>query len=183
MRDKLFKISTLATLFALLALSSVAQTPAPQNTNNAPPHGRAARLNRRMGRRDAGERGGGNPLKQERAERRALRRLNLTDAQRQQMRDIEQRYGQTFRADREELRRLVETRRNGGTLTPEQQQRARQIREQLRANADRMRAEIQNLLTPEQRQQIQQMREEFKQRRRDRLAPPTGNANESKDEG
>jgi Spy/CpxP family protein refolding chaperone len=178
MRDKLFKILTPAALVALLAVAGVAQTTIPQNPNNAPPPGRADRVNRRAGRRGAGERGLDNPVKQERAERRALRRLNLTDAQRQQMRDIESRYGQTFRTDREELRRLVEARRDGGTLTPEQRARARQLRDQLRANADRMRGEINNLLTPEQRQQIQQTRDEMRERRRDRVMPPSGNAND-----
>jgi Spy/CpxP family protein refolding chaperone len=79
----------------------------------------------------------------------------------------------------------METRRGGTALTPEQEARAKQLREELRADAERMRAEIQNILTPEQRQQLQQRRDElkqhgeqFKQRRRAKLnTPPNGNAN------
>ncbi|MDT7603208.1 MAG: motif family protein, partial [Acidobacteriota bacterium] len=170
MRGKLVKISVAASLIALVAGASLAQTPAaPHDPNNFPAQGRAGR---RMGRQKLD-----NPVRGEQAERRALRHLNLTDAQRQQMRAIEQRYGQTFRADREELRKLVETRRGGASLTPEQQARARQLREELRANADRMRGELQNLLTPEQRQQMEQSREEIRKRRAERTMPPApGNA-------
>jgi Spy/CpxP family protein refolding chaperone len=170
MRNKLVKLSTAAGLVALLCGASLAQTPAPQNPNNLPPLGRHAL--RRMGGRKQD-----NPMRGEKEERRALRRLNLSDAQRQQVRDIERRYGQTLRADREELRKLVETRRGGGTLTPEQETRLRQLREELRANADKMRGELQNILTPEQRQQMQQTRDELKKRRAERLNPPPGNAN------
>lgn len=174
MRDRLIKLSAAACLVALIAPATLAQTPAQQNTTPAP-------FGRRIGRRGMGKQGRSeNPLKQERFGRRALRRLTLTDAQRQQMRDIEQRYGQTLRPDREELRKLVEIRRDGGTLTPEQQSRARQLREELRANADRMGAEINNILTPEQRDQLKREREEIRERRRERMNPPTGNANESK---
>jgi periplasmic protein CpxP/Spy len=165
MRDKLLRLSTAAGLVALLAVASLAQTPAPQNPNSLPPAGR------RMGRRMGGQKRD-NPMRGEKEERRALRQLNLTDAQRQQVRDIERRYGQTLRSDREELRKLVETRRGGGTLTPEQQARARQLREELRANADKMRTELQNILTPEQRQQMEQTRDEMKKRRAERTTPP-----------
>jgi Spy/CpxP family protein refolding chaperone len=182
MTRRLFLTVALAGLFALVASAASAQTPsAPQGQNQTqPPFGR--RMGGRMGGRQSGE----NPMRGEHEERRALRDLNLTDAQRQQLRDIEKRYAQPFRADREELRKLMETRRNGGTLTPEQEARAKQLREELRANAERMRGEIQNILTPEQRQQLQQRRDEMKQqgeqnkqrRRRDKFgAPPNGNAN------
>jgi Spy/CpxP family protein refolding chaperone len=170
MRDRLIKFSFAACLVALLAPASLAQTNATQSTTPAPTFGR------QMGRRGLGKQGRGeNPLKQERGERRALRGLNLTDAQRQQMRDIEQRYGQTLRADREELQRLKDLRQSGGKLTPEQQSRARQLREELRANAEHMRAEINNLLTPEQREQLKQTRDEMRERRRERMNPPNGN--------
>ena len=82
------------------------------------------------------------------------------------MREIEARYAQGFRAAREELRRLQETRQGGTALTPEQRERARKLREELRANAERMRGEVQTLLTPEQREQIRKRGEELKERRR-----------------
>jgi Spy/CpxP family protein refolding chaperone len=168
MRDTLLRLSTAAGLVALLVAAGLAQTPAPQNPTDAPPAGR------RMGRRMGGLKSD-TPMRGEKAERRALRRLNLTDAQRQQVRDTERRYAQTLRADREELSKLVETRRSGAALTPEQQARARQLRQELRANADKMRAELQSILTPEQRQQMEQTREEMKKRRAERTMPPPVN--------
>jgi protein CpxP len=165
MRDILLRLATAAGLVALVAAAGLAQTTAPQNPNSPPPAGRA------VGRRMGGQRAD-NPMRGEKAERRALRQLNLTDAQRQQMRDIERRYAQTLRSDREELRQLVETRRSGSALTPEQQARVRQLREELRANADKMRAELQNILTPEQRQQMEQRRDEMRKRRAERTTPP-----------
>ncbi|MDT7542763.1 MAG: motif family protein [Acidobacteriota bacterium] len=181
MTRRLFLTAMLAGLFALLVSSGFAQTPsAPQGQNQTqPPFGR------RMGKGKGGRHGDKNPMREEHEERRALRDLNLSDAQRQQLRDIEKRYAQTFRADREEMRKLMEARRSGTTLTPEQETRARQLREELRANAERMRGEIQNILTPEQRQQLQQHRDEmkqrgdeFKHRRHDKTTPPAnGNAN------
>src|ERR1700750_2269525 len=101
MRNTLLRLATAAGLLALLAAASLAQTPAPQNPNSPPPVGRG------MGRRMGGQRAD-NPLRGERAGRRALRQLNLTDTQRQQMRDVERRYAQTLRSDREELRQLVQ---------------------------------------------------------------------------
>jgi Spy/CpxP family protein refolding chaperone len=166
MRDTWLRLATAAGLVALLAAAGLAQTPAPQNPNSPPPTARGI-SERRMG----GQRAD-NPMRREKAERRALRQLNLTDTQRQQMRDIERRYAQTLRSDREELRQFVETRRGGGTLTPEQQARVRQLREELRANADKMRAELQNILTPEQRQQMEQRRDEMRKRRAERTTPP-----------
>ncbi|MFN2599004.1 MAG: Spy/CpxP family protein refolding chaperone [Pyrinomonadaceae bacterium] len=162
MRDRLIRFSLCACLCALAAPATLAQANT-QSPNPAPPP-----FGRRMGGRAGRDGLGGGALKQERMERRALRRLNLSDAQREQMRAIEQRYAQTFRADREELRKLVETRRSGTALTPEQQARAKQLREGLRANAEKMRAEVQNVLTPEQRQQLEQSRDQAKQRREQR---------------
>jgi Spy/CpxP family protein refolding chaperone len=168
-------------LLALTALFAVAgfaqQTPAPKTEGKSDVERRMGREGR-MGRHDGGGRfgegHGGRGM-----ERRELRRLNLTDAQRQQMREIESRYAQSFRTQREEMRKLHELRQGGGTLTPEQQESARRMREELRANAERMRGEIQNLLTPEQREQMRKQREEMKARREEfksRRTERTGDA-------
>ncbi len=99
---------------------------------------------------------------------RALKRLNLSEAQRGQMREIEARYGQSLKAQRQEMRQLMELRRQGATLTPEQQQRAQQLRGELRSSAEKMHAELLALLTPEQRDQLKRMREEGEARRKER---------------
>ena len=156
------RMSLAVGLVMLLSVASLAQ----QTTPPAGVEGqRVGRMKReRMGGK-FGERGGprGHGM-----ERRALRRLNLTDAQRGQLREIEARYGQNFKAQRQELRQLMELRRSGAALTPEQEARAAQLRAEARDNGEKLRAEILAILTPEQREQLKQMREEHRSRREER---------------
>ena len=175
----------LLALTALFTAAGFAQQPAtaPQAEGKAKVERRAGREGRmgRMGRmsRRGGGRFGEGPGGRARVGRRELRRLNLTDVQLQQLREIESRYAQSFRARREEMRKLQEVRRGGGTLTPEQQESVRRMREELRAGADKMRGEIQNLLTPEQREQMRKQREEMRLRREEfktRRTQRTGDA-------
>ncbi|HEV7905609.1 MAG TPA: Spy/CpxP family protein refolding chaperone [Pyrinomonadaceae bacterium] len=162
-------------LAAILSASAFAQTATPQQQSGTDGEGRRGREGRtgkmgRMGR--GGERGGVGGMREHGMARRALRRLNLTDAQRGQLREIEARYGQSFKAQHQELRQLMEVRRSGGTLTAEQQQRAEQLRTEARANGERMHAEILALLTNEQRDQLKRMREEGEARRKERREKP-----------
>jgi periplasmic protein CpxP/Spy len=168
-------------LAAILSASAFAQTATPQQQGGTDGEGRRGREGRlgRMGRQ--GGRGGIGGMREHGMARRALRRLNLTDAQRGQLREIEARYGQSFKAQHQELRQLMEVRRAGGTLTAEQQQRAQQLRTEARANGERMHAEILALLTNEQRDQLKRMREEGHARRkarRDGEAPGTPDDNQ-----
>jgi len=162
MKSLFTRMSLTVGLAAILSTMAFAQTPAPQDgtTNNDALHGRHGK----MGRMGKHRRGGGHHMGF------GLRRLNLSDVQRGQLRDIEARYSQNSRAQREEMRQLFELRRQGTTLTPEQQTRAQQLRTELRANGEQMHNEILALLTPEQREQLKQMREERKARREERRA-------------
>ncbi|MCA1613118.1 MAG: Spy/CpxP family protein refolding chaperone [Acidobacteria bacterium] len=158
MRQKLFRTFALAGVFALLAGAGLAQQQPPAQTQgqkDGPPV--VGRMGRRMGREGRG--GGGR----EGVERRVLGRLNLSDAQREQLRGIESRYAEGFRTKRGELRGILEARRGGGTLTAEQQARARQLRDELRASSGKMREEIRALLTDEQRARLQSTRDELRQ--------------------
>jgi len=170
MKNVFTRMSLVVSLVAILCAAAFAQTTAPQSGTDAPQgrrrlEGRMRKEGRMGGRRD-GERGGGG--RRHGMERRALQRLNLSDAQRGQLREIEARYGQGFKTQRQELRRLIELRQQGATLTPEQQQRAQQLRSEVRDNGERMRAEILALLTTEQRDQLKRMREEGEARRKER---------------
>ena len=158
------RVSLIAGLTALLSAAAFAQTTAPQTGGDGEGHGgRHGRMGREG--RTRGERAGvGRGM----MERRALGRLNLSDAQRTQIREIEARHAETFKAQRLEIRQLIELREQGATLTPEQQQRMQQLRGELRDSAERMRAEFLALLTPEQRDQLRQMREEGEARRKAR---------------
>jgi Spy/CpxP family protein refolding chaperone len=169
MKNIFTRITLLAGLVAILCAAALAQTTAPQEgINGGEGHRRLEGHKRRdglMGNRGDRERTGGRKGVMA---RRALQRLNLSDAQREQLREIEARYGQGFKTQRQELRQLIELRQQGATLTPEQQQRAQQLRTQARDNSERMRAEILALLTPEQRDQLKRMREEGEARRKER---------------
>jgi periplasmic protein CpxP/Spy len=164
MKNIFTRVSLCVGLAAIFTISAFAQTATPQQ-NGTQGEGRRGHEGR-MGRQ--GERGGEGGMRGHDMARRALHRLNLTDAQRGQLREIEARYGQSFKAQHQELRQLMEVRRSGGTLTPEQQQRAEQLRTEARANGERMHAEILALLTNEQRDQLKQMREEGEARRKER---------------
>ncbi|HLL17054.1 MAG TPA: Spy/CpxP family protein refolding chaperone [Pyrinomonadaceae bacterium] len=153
----------IAGLTALLSIAAFAQTPAPQNDGDG--EGRGGRMGeRRVGRGERRGEGGGRGM----MERRALGRLNLSDAQRNRIREIEARYAESLHAEHLEIRRLIELRQQGVTLTPEQRERVQELRGQLRDSAEKMHNEFLALLTPEQRDQLKRMREEGKERRRQR---------------
>lgn len=97
---------------------------------------------------------------------RGLRDLNLTDAQKEQLRAIRE-ANRVDDATRAEMRTLVEAKR-GGTITPEQQERLKVLKQQGREKAAIVQQQILAVLTPEQRQQLEQKREEMKQRREER---------------
>lgn len=99
---------------------------------------------------------------------RGLRGIELSEAQQQQLRTLNEQLMNSTKAQREELMQLHQARRGGTELSAQQQERARQLREALRQSNEQFRANLQNILTPEQRQQIEQRREERKARRGNR---------------
>lgn len=92
-----------------------------------------------------------------------LRGIDLTDAQREQLRQIHE-ANKPSEAQMTEMRTLHEAKRNG-TLTADQEARLKAIREEGRQKAESVRAQVMNLLTPEQKAQLEQRKQEMKQRR------------------
>jgi Spy/CpxP family protein refolding chaperone len=90
-----------------------------------------------------------------------VRELNLTDDQKQQVRTIVQQNFAANKATREELRQLGEKQRQG-TLTADEQARARTLHEQMRASMKDTQMKIAGLLTPEQKTKAEEL---WKQRR------------------
>lgn len=127
---------------------------------------------RKFGRRGhgpAGERGPGM---------RALGRLNLTEAQRTQIRSINEATRQRTETQRAELRQIFETYRGGGQPTAEQQARAEQLQNELRAAREGANQQIMNVLTAEQRTQLEQWKQERQSRghgRRNHRRPADNN--------
>ncbi|MEK6334372.1 MAG: Spy/CpxP family protein refolding chaperone [Acidobacteriota bacterium] len=147
---------TLAGLALTLVAASVAgaQTQKPQSSTQDPAAG--AETQRRFGRGE-GRRGrarfGHAPLA-------GLRELNLTADQQQQVRSIMERNLNSTKTLREELRTLGQ-KRSEGTLTPEDQARAKELHQQMAHSRRGVMAEVQGILTTEQRAQL----EEFKKDR------------------
>jgi len=94
-----------------------------------------------------------------------LKKLNLTEAQQQQARAIEEEYVQSTKPQRDEMHQLFQIKRQGGVLTSEQETRARELRQQLGESAKGMRERISAVLTPEQRAEAERMMKERQSRR------------------
>lgn len=90
---------------------------------------------------------------------RALAQINLTDAQKQEVRGIIQTQAQSTQAQREELRQLMQQWRTG-TLSPEGQARAKELRLQLRESRKGLHAQMVNVLSAEQKARLQEMQEQ-----------------------
>lgn len=102
-----------------------------------------------------------------------LRGLDLTDAQKEQLRQIHE-ANKPSEELRNELRAIREARKSGAELTDVQKQRLQTIRTEMRAKHESVRAQVLAILTPEQRQQLEarkaereKRREEFRQRRQE----------------
>lgn len=97
-----------------------------------------------------------------------FRELNLSAEQRQQTQAILQRHLESIRGQREELFQLRE-KRTTGTLTPDDQARAKILHQQLHDAREGTRGELNNLLTAEQRAQLEQFESQRKARREERF--------------
>jgi periplasmic protein CpxP/Spy len=98
---------------------------------------------------------------------RGLHGVDLTDAQRTQIKGIMDSKRDSFKQVHEQMRTLKQA-KHEGTLTPEQETQFRTLRDQIKANADATRQEVLNVLTSEQRLKLEQNKQEMKQRREER---------------
>ncbi|HEX9961861.1 MAG TPA: Spy/CpxP family protein refolding chaperone [Pyrinomonadaceae bacterium] len=150
---------------AVVAISSFVMAQDNRSTTPQDDTQKMERMERKEGRRGFGKRDG-----MRRGGRgfgmHGLRQLNLTDAQKEQIRTImESRRGnrEANQTQREELRQIIEAKRSG-TITAEQQERLRAFRDQRRENARQLHEQILAILTPEQKTQLEQIKQERKQR-------------------
>ena len=141
--------ASVSALILSLGVCGVALAQQPQPTNPgiaAQQPGRDGFPRRPMHRR-------GEPGRQ-----RALEQINLTDAEKQQVRSIIQTQAQNTQSQREEMRQLRMQQRTG-TLTPEGRARAQVLRQQLMESRKGVHGQMMNVLTSEQKSRIQEMRE------------------------
>lgn len=103
-----------------------------------------------------------------------LRGIELTDAQKEQIRRIHE-ANKPNEALRAEFKAMRDARRNGGEITAEQREKFKAFRTEMRAKRQSVHEQILAILTPEQRQQLearkaerQERREEFRKNRQER---------------
>ncbi|MCU1291033.1 MAG: hypothetical protein JWN60_3262 [Acidobacteria bacterium] len=167
LKNKFFPALTLAFAVGTFSTYASAQTaPAPSQQDGV------QKQEKRDG-RGFGKRGGfGKGMRGEKGmrggfEMRGLRGINLTDAQKEQIRTIMETNRTANQASHEEFRTLAQAKR-GGTLTAEQQERLRVLREQMKQNAEASKAQVLAVLTAEQRAQLEQQTQEMEKRRQER---------------
>ena len=148
------------TLVLLTSLAATAFAQQPPQQSPPPVNPEKAEKHRRMGR-------GHGPRMREHGMK-ALRQLDLSDAQRQQIRSIHEGVRKRTEAQRNELRQLLGVKRQGGTLTAAQEARARQLRDELRQSGEAVHGEVLAVLTAAQRTRLEQLRQEHKERRGER---------------
>lgn len=159
------KIKTiLLSSFAVIALSSIGFAQEVKPTENQD----TVRKERGLGKRGDGKLGGkrhGHRGKE--MAMRGLHKLNLTDAQKAQLKDLKERNKSQFATQREELKQLAAKKHNG-LITADEENRFKNLREQMQANRKKIHDEMLTILTPEQKTQLDQMRTEMREKMKER---------------
>jgi periplasmic protein CpxP/Spy len=190
--NRIFSILTAAAIVAVFSMVTFAQDPktdapktekaekvekrAPQGRMGKGEFGRMGRMGR------MGMMGGMGRMGMMGMHGGAMRGLDLTEAQRAQIKGIRE-ANKPDPALRDEIRKIHESRKPGTDLTAEQKARINTIRDQMRTRSQNTHDQILNLLTPEQRtkldankaemkQRHEMMRQRFEQRRMNRPARP-----------
>lgn len=162
LRSKLSSVFTLA--FALVAFTTFASAQeAPKTQDDS---GRKAGKHER-GFRHGGERGMHGGRHGGFRGMRGLHGIELTDAQKEQIRSIHE-ANKPDEATMAELKAIRESRQAGTELTDAQKERARAIREQMRAKHELVKAQVLAVLTPEQKQQLEAKKAERELRRQEK---------------
>lgn len=172
LKNKFFSALTVA--FALFAFSTFAAAQDNTQTDSDKQQKREWRRGKRDGKGNGFRRGG--------MMMRGFRDLNLTDAQKEQIRTIME-ANRPDQATMEEMRTIRQAKRDG-TITPEQKERLKSIRQQSKLKAEGVQLQVLAVLTPEQRQQYEakkaemkqkweERREERRERRQNRQTPQT----------
>ena len=154
------KIKFYAVTVSILALGIFAGSALAQDTTTTP--NKDTQKQEKFERRGQfGRRGGmrGGPM----GMFRMFRDLNLTDAQKQQIKAIMD-SNKPDQATMDQMKAIRESRKSGTELTADQKAQLKALRQQ---QAEKMRSvheQVMNVLTPEQKAQLEQKRQEMKQR-------------------
>lgn len=157
-------ISATATALAVAAFGTFvsAQDAATQPSDSTQQQEmREGRGKRGFGGKRGGKRGGDKMM------RRALGQLNLSDAQKEQMRTISEDFRTSTQTERDEMRQLRMKKRDG-IITDTEEARLKTLRMQLKTSGEQLRNSMLAILTAEQRAQLEQIKVERKQKMMER---------------
>ena len=152
-------VSAFTLAFAMITLTTFA---AAQDNNRSDEKTDKPQKERKFERRGFGERGGGKGM---RRGMRGLNKLDLTDAQKEQVRGIMESARTANEPLREEMRTLFEKKRSGEELTEADRARFQELKTRMKESAEQTHNTILGILTAEQREKLEQMKQERKQRR------------------
>ena len=160
LKNKFFSVIT--AVFAVAAFGTFASAqdaPAPSKENVERQEKRIHRERGELGRgmRD-GKRHGGM---------RGLMGIELTDAQKEQIRLIHEN-NKPSETVIKELQAIRQTKRDGGTITAEQKEKVKALRMQAREKGTQVHQQILAVLTAEQRQQLETRKEEMRKKMQER---------------
>lgn len=158
---RFLSILTLAiAVFSTVVMAQEDKTKAPTSGDTAAETGKCG-----MGKHKAGKFGmNGKAGRHGAGMFRMMQGLNLTDAQKEQIKLIRE-ANKPDMALMEELRAIHEARKAGTDLTAEQKARVNVIRDQMRTHRQSVHDQIQGVLTAEQKALIEQQKQEMKLRR------------------
>ncbi|MDQ2746995.1 MAG: Spy/CpxP family protein refolding chaperone [Acidobacteriota bacterium] len=159
-------ISTAALAFAVAAFGTFASAQnSTQNSDSTtrPERGERSERGKGDGMRGGNHGGGGG----DRMMMRSLEKLDLTDAQKAQVKTIFENNHTKNQPQMEEMRDLGMKKRDG-VLTAEEETRFKDLRGQMKASGDQTRDSITAILTPQQRAQFDKMRDEMREQMKER---------------
>ena len=181
LKQKFISTVTLAIAVGAFSTFASAQASPTAQDNSTPKPERAERgggrggFDRGEGMR-GGKHGGGDRMMM-----RSLEKLNLTDAQKAQVKIAFENNRTQNQPQRDEMSSLAMKKRDG-VITADEQTRFQALKIQMKASGDQLRDSISAILTPEQRVQLDKMREEMRdqmkerrQNRQNQSPPPTDN--------
>ena len=164
LKQKLISTVTLAFAIAAFTTFAAAQDTTNQTSDsaNAPQKSERGRFGRhggegKFGKEEHGDRGGDRMMMRE------FSRLNLTDAQKTQIKSLTEASRAANQGAYQELRGLMMKKRDG-SITVDEQARLKTLKDQTKVSAEQTNNSILNLLTAEQRIQLDQFKAERKQK-------------------
>ncbi|MBA2333672.1 MAG: Spy/CpxP family protein refolding chaperone [Acidobacteriota bacterium] len=164
LKNKFFSVITLSV--AVVAYSTFASAQDSTTTNSSDSVERQEKRERKgLGKR--GEHGKGMRGGRHGGIMRGVRGLDLTDAQKEQLRVIHEN-NKPNEAVRQELQAIRQAKRDGGTITAEQKDRLKALRLQSREKAAQIHQQVLAILTSEQRQQLETRKEQMRKKREER---------------